>query len=230
MNTTMRSSARRRLTTALALLLLTGGGWLAIRGLWEADSSPQDQPLPAQLFALDPGAARHLPTQPALTSPQPGSLQRSCSPLPQAQAQVSIASLCIYASMVATTVEDNALIIPSDVHQVGLDTTSAPLDARRGTSIVAGHVDNISQGAGVFHFLHLVRPGAEIAVTDLSGVTTKWVAYKTDILQKADLPADIWSTTGPRRLVLVTCGGPLVHARDGGNTYKDNVLVYATPA
>jgi hypothetical protein len=42
------------------------------------------------------------------------------------------------------------------------------------------------------------------------------------------LPAGIWSATGPRRLLLVTCGGPIGHSR-AGNAYRENILVYATP-
>jgi hypothetical protein len=91
-------------------------------------------------------------------------------------------------------------------------------------------VDNVNQGNGVFYFLHDVRPGAEITVRNGTGknAVTRWRVYKTAITKKAALPKDIWSLTGPRRLVLVTCGGPLLHLADG-NTYEDNVLVYATP-
>ena len=48
-------------------------------------------------------------------------------------------------------------------------------------------------------------------------------------VSKSALPLDIFDTAGPRQLVLVTCGGPLLRT-GGGATYADNVLVYATPA
>ena len=142
--------------------------------------------------------------------------------------RVDIPSLCIHAPMRATSVVDGQLVIPSDVHEVGLDEDSARLDAHVGTTIVAGHVNFVGQGQGSFYFLRDVKPGADIAVSDAAGRRTQWRVYQVRSVRKSMLPKDIWSTRGPRRLVLVTCGGVLLH-RAGGNTYEDNVLVYAAP-
>jgi hypothetical protein len=45
--------------------------------------------------------------------------------------------------------------------------------------------------------------------------------------QGAALPASIYSRTGPRRLVLVTCGGPF---NQNIGHYRDNIVVTAVPA
>jgi hypothetical protein len=59
--------------------------------------------------------------------------------------------------------------------------------------------------------------------------------FAVRIAEKTQLPTDVTTAldttaepAGARRLVLITCGGPLLHY-SWGNTYRDNVLVYATP-
>ncbi len=54
-------------------------------------------------------------------------------------------------------------------------------------------------------------------------------AYRVSTMQrvrKAALPESIYSRTGRRRLVLVTCGGPF-NAANGH--YRDNLIVTAFP-
>ena len=47
---------------------------------------------------------------------------------------------------------------------------------------------------------------------------------------KADLPAAVFAgNSGPRRLVVVTCGGPIHHRPGRGWTYDDNVVSTAVP-
>ena len=43
---------------------------------------------------------------------------------------------------------------------------------------------------------------------------------------KDSLPADLWRTTGPETLVLITCGGEFDQAT---RRYKQNIVVYAEP-
>jgi len=210
-------------------VLLLGGAALITRGLFGPGSGPHPQPLPTHEFAIAPAAARALPAPPRLARPQHGSIQAACTRLPTGQPQVTIPSLCIYAPLVPARVAGGALLIPPDVHLAGLDTGSAALTARYGTTIIAGHVDNFSQGDGVFYFLYQVQPGALITVTGPGQAPTTWRAYQVTVADKTTLPPGIWSLTGPRRLVLVTCGGPIEHT-PAGSTYADNVLIYATPA
>jgi hypothetical protein len=212
---------------AAAMLLLAGGALLAW-GLLRPGGGPHAQPLPARPFAIDPAAARLLPAPPPLASPQPGSIQAACTQLPAGQPQVTIRSLCIDAPLVATHVAGGALLIPADVHLAALDTGGAALNARQGTTIIAGHVDNVNQGYGSFYFLYQVEPGAVLTVTGLDHTVTTWRVYQTAVAAKTALPLGIWSRTGSRQLVLVTCGGPIEHTQSG-NTYQDNILIYATP-
>jgi Sortase domain len=224
-----RVSRRRLLAGVVPAVLLIAGGALLAMGLPGHSGGPHPQPLPARDFALAPAAALALPAPGQLASPQPGSIQATCKRLRGGRPQIAIPSLCIYAPLVAARVAGGTLVIPPDVHLAGLDTGSAALTARHGTTIIAGHVDNLSQGDGVFYFLYRIRPGAVISVTDSRRNQTIWRVYRVVTVHKNALPGEIWNTIGPRRLVLVTCGGPIERTRDG-NSYADNVLVYATRA
>jgi hypothetical protein len=222
---------RRRLLLAGAVpaVLFASGAALLAAGLSGSGGGPHARPLPARTFDVPPAAARSLPQPARLARPQPGSIQAACTPLPAGQPQVAIPSLCLYAPLVPTRVADGALLIPPDVHLVALDDGSAAPGASQGITIIAGHVDNVSQGDGAFAFLYQIRPGAVISVTGLDHKVTTWLAYETAVAGKTSLPPGIWSATGPHRLVLVTCGGPLLHTPEG-TTYQDNILIYATPA
>ncbi len=224
-----RVSRRRLLAGVVPAVLLIAGGALLAMGLPGHGGGPHPQPLPARDFAIAPAAAVALQAPAQMASPQPGSIQASCKRLPGGRPQIAIPSLCIYAPLVAARVVGGILIIPSDVHLAGLDIGSAALAARHGTTIIAGHVDNVDQGDGVFYFLSEIRPGAVISVTDSRRHQTIWRAYRVVTVHKNALPSEIWNTIGPRRLVLVTCGGPIDHTRDG-NSYADNILIYATRA
>jgi hypothetical protein len=46
------------------------------------------------------------------------------------------------------------------------------------------------------------------------------------VYSKQSLPSEVFSTRGPPRLVLITCGGPFNTAT---HHYRDNVVVYAVP-
>lgn len=58
---------------------------------------------------------------------------------------------------------------------------------------------------------------------------TTWVNAAADLIEveKAELPAWVWAgPNGPRRLVIVTCGGPLI---PGTERHRDNVIATAAP-
>ena len=66
-----------------------------------------------------------------------------------------------------------------------------------------------------------------VTTTDGTGRATHWRVTGLEVRGKGDLPA--FPTTGARRLVLVTCGGPVVDT-PSGRRYRDNVVVTAVPA
>jgi sortase (surface protein transpeptidase) len=208
---------------AAAVALAIAGVLLLWVGPTHQVHSAHPQPLPEQPFAIAPDQARTLPAA-------AGSQTGSCTP-EQVRPLVAIPALCVSAPVVTTAVDRfGSLNLPDDVHLVALDADSAPLSARRGTTVIAGHVDNRDQGPGAFYPLYRTPPGAAVTVTDANGHTSSWRVFKVISVDKNALPADLQSHTGPRELVLVTCGGALSYVPGYGYSYDDNVLVYATPA
>jgi sortase (surface protein transpeptidase) len=122
-------------------------------------------------------------------------------------------------------VVDQTLEIPSDVHYVGIWDAENRLEAAAGNIVVAGHVNYYDQGPGALSPLSEVERGALVYLTG-SGVRTAWRVASLEVFTKSALPPATFSTTGPRQLVLITCGGPF-DPRNG--SYLDNVVVTAVP-
>jgi len=158
--------------------------------------------------------------------------------LPVQPAHVVIGSLCVNGPIVTTAVTpEGALIIPQDVHQIGVWDKGAAImgpgqqPLTQGTTLLAGHVNAADQGSGAFYDLYKLQPGAVVYVADPAGGVTRWRVVGLDVVVKAALPKSVFAgPTGPRKLVLVTCGGPIMNIPGVGNTYRDNVIVSATPA
>ena len=149
-----------------------------------------------------------------------------------------IPSVCIDGAIVSTTRETTgALLIPGDVHDVGMWDDGAPLLSPaggaypQGTTLLAGHVNYVGQGDGALFNLYRVQPGAVVYATDAWGRTTLWRIVSARSVLKQDLPASVFAgNQGARRLVIVTCGGDIRYVPGSGWTYDDNVVVTAVPA
>ncbi|WP_170236221.1 class F sortase [Marihabitans asiaticum] len=122
----------------------------------------------------------------------------------------------------------NAMSLPTDLRKVGWLETTASLRSGKGTTLLAGHV-TLGRHAGALYLLGQVGPGAEVVTTDESGSPSRWVVTSRRSYHKAALPESLFEAEGPRRLVLVTCGGELIRSADGHATYEDNVVVTADP-
>lgn len=189
-----------------------------------------DQLAPIALPPLSPG---QLPTVDGNAPVAAGGCTTPAQP-----AHVVISSLCVNGPIVGTSATPGgALIIPQDVHQIGMWDKGAPITGPnqqpldQGTTLLAGHVNDVDQGSGTFYDLYKAQPGAVIYVADAAGTLTRWRVVGLDVVVKAALPKSVFTgPTGPRRLVLVTCGGPIMNIPGAGNTYRDNVIVSATPA
>ena len=81
-------------------------------------------------------------------------------------------------------------------------------------------------GGGAFVNLKNARAGQRIRVTTSDGKVRVYRVTTVRRYLKAALPANVYSSKGRARLVLVTCGGPF--QRSSG-TYRDNIAVTAVP-
>lgn len=238
----MSSTAKRSRLLQLAVLLvvvcaLAGGVLLIVRGAQSHE--PQAAPLPSNTFEVPPDQLPPVslpPLNPAVPPTVRGTTPAGCA-LPVAPAHVVIGSLCMSGPIVSTeTTNGGVLVIPPDVQRIGLwnngaqiaDPTGALLT--EGTTLLAGHVNDFDQGNGTFYDLYKVEPGAIVYVSDAAGHVSRWRVAGLSVVVKAALPKWVYAgPTGPRKLALVTCGGPIEHVPGGGNTYRDNVIVTAVP-
>ena len=142
--------------------------------------------------------------------------------------RVRIASRGIDATVTPVGIDmaHGVLGVPEDIQRTGWWKDGQAPGSSTGTILIAGHVDSAKAGAGAFFHLVQARRGDIVEVTAADGKTFRYRVTATRRMLKADLPLDVWSQTGPARLVLVTCGGPFDSSI---GRYRDNIVVTAVP-
>jgi sortase family protein len=197
------------------ILFLAAGGYLLATA---TGSKAHDQPLPRHEFG--PGTRD---AHPVISATVPAAI-----PHHPPKNQLSVPALGISAPVMESALHDHLLALPDDVHRVARWTGGAGLHDPQGTVLIAGHVDNRDQGKGALWPLYTAEPGNSVLITDSSGTVTRWTVTGLRSVLKTHLPQEIFTRAGPRRLVIVTCGGKLVRS-DAGNYYQDNVVLTARP-
>lgn len=195
--------------TAVAVMVLVAAVALTACGsLTPTGSAP---PLPDAPVAVESGAA---------DPPATGKV----SQVPPATVELDGASPAQVA--LADVTDDGFLAVPEDISKLGWWIGSAPMGSPRGTTLIAGHVDSAAAGLGVFAKLKSMGEGDRITVVD--GLGNPWRFEVTDSVQvtKSQLPAELFDTSGERRLALITCGGPFDAEL---RSYEDNLIVWAEP-
>jgi len=134
----------------------------------------------------------------------------SCPSTPTA-GHLTISSRCVDAPLVAVGITHNAVDIPANVHVVGWYKNTPSPNASAGSTVIVGHVNYYTQGAGAFYQLWFVKPGAIVKIN-----------------YQGHLPWSLFASSGKRYLTLITCGGILQHSAAGWH-YNDNVVVRAVP-
>lgn len=119
---------------------------------------------------------------------------------------------------------DGRLAVPGDGKAAGWWKDTASPGSRQGSTVIVGHLDT-RRGAAVFAPLTRANPGERVTVTTPAGMVGYRVRAVT-VRRGAALPGEFITTTGPPRLVLITCTGPYRQ----GSGYRDRLYVDATPA
>jgi hypothetical protein len=142
---------------------------------------------------------------------------------------ILIPKLHARAPIVHVGTQGGELVIPLDPHVVGWWDGGARPGARRGTALLAGHI-NYSGVAGTLGAIGKLRPGNSIYVTGLHDARLVKLAFRVTgvrTYRKTSLPyKKIFNQHSVGRLAVVTCGGPFDSST--GN-YEDNVVVFAVP-
>ena len=140
-----------------------------------------------------------------------------------APVHVVIPTLGVDAPIIPIGVENGVLIPPGDPQTLGWWSDGAEPGAVRGGALVTGHT--VHTGGGQLDDLEKVRIGDRVRVRTEKGLIGYRVT-KVRIYRKATLAKDaqeVFSQTGPGRLVLITCEDW------DGTKYLSNVVVYAEP-
>lgn len=118
------------------------------------------------------------------------------------------------------------LDLPKDASTVAWwSPGSMPGDAS-GTVVLAAHV-SYNGRRGPFTHIDRLRTGMVVSIRQADGVVRNFrVAGERRVVKSALNSENLFRTTGPLRLALVTCGGTYDRAT---RSYSDNVIVYAVP-
>lgn len=122
--------------------------------------------------------------------------------------------------------QDGRLGVPKDPARVGW-WSDGPRPGDPGAAVIVGHVDSAT-GPGAFHGLSSLRPGDKITLRREAGGDVTFTVRALREYAKDALPdSQVYATTGPPALRLITCGGTYDRGR---GEYRDNLVVYATPS
>lgn len=142
---------------------------------------------------------------------------------------IDIPKLHAVARIVRVGTADRELQIPLDPRVVGWWDGGAKPGARRGTALLAGHI-NYAGVVGVLGTIGKLRPGDRLFVTGRHANRRERLRFTVTgvrTYRKTALPyRQIFSQRSVGRLAIVTCGGAFDSST--GN-YEDNVVVFAVP-
>lgn len=198
-----------------------GGGGEAGQATSPVRASPvRPAPPPATSTTVGDGVRQpvvpqHRATLPPLETPRP------------VPARFAAASIGVDLPVVQTGVaEDGRMELPETNRAVAWYGFGSRPGDPVGTTVLAAHVDTRSEGLGPFVRLRELRRGAELAVTDASGSTRRYLVTAVDDVPKSQVSVDqLFRRDGPPALTVLTCGGPF--SRQTG--YRDNIVVTAHP-
>jgi hypothetical protein len=125
------------------------------------------------------------------------------------------------------TRHNGLLDVPDDIRVAGWWSGGSMLGDPFGSSLVAAHVDSLTQGLGPFASLLGVQPGDRVHLWS-RGLRQTFSVTSLRLRPRGTIGAHAYlhSPAGPRRLTLVTCAGPYDAARGG---YQNLAVITATP-
>lgn len=174
-------------------------------------------------------APKSAPRSPAPSaSPSPSASAAPASPAAvQAPAKLSIPRAKVQAPVEEVGVDAQGNIgVPSAPTNVAwYDRGPAP--GQPGDAILNGHVD-WTTGPAVFANLRALQPGDEVSIVTQSGQQLRFRVTASKAYDASTRPpADLFATSGPPRISLITCTGPWDAGR---KQYQQRLVVSAQAA
>lgn len=129
--------------------------------------------------------------------------------------------------IVDAPVVNGSVVVPG-AHQVGWVTSSSKPGARRGVSVIAGHLTTGPRGAnaGPLYGAENLHKGARIRV-HWRGKKHVYRVNKVTKHPRYSLPPRLLSPNGKNRVALITCTGPYVLGKDGNYWLSRNAIIWA---
>ena len=228
---TRRARAAIALTGALAVLVGGTAVFSATEGVPggtvpapAAIAAPATDPPPVTVAPRTTGDIEPVRRVSAPTPVQPG-----------VPTGITIPAIGVVTNIAVTRVVDGVFQVPDNIQTVGWDQGTVKPGSRRGTSLMAGHLDDDQRNDGALHDLQSLDRGDTITVATRRGDVTYRVT-SVRVYDKRNLPPAIVARTGGHRLALVTCKpddpddpDDLVRGSDGLLHYRDNIVVWAVP-
>ncbi|GAQ63523.1 class F sortase [Streptomyces scabiei] len=200
----------------VTLVALFCGAWLLHSGT-ASHAPPQPSAAQAHLRSGTPG----VPPEPDGTSGTPAAL-----PLPPSPPdRIRIPSLRVDAPLtgLGLTAAGSLDVPPAAKANLAGWYEAGTSPGERGTSIVAGHVDN-ADGPAVFFRLGALKRGAVVEVDRRDGGTAVFTVDAVEVYDARDFPdAKVYGAAARPELRVITCGGG--YSRATG--YRGNVVVFA---
>lgn len=157
--------------------------------------------------------------------PGSGRAASSESRTPAAPIRVRIPAISLDQPLTSLRVQqDGRLAVPDEPGNIGW-WSDGPRPGGPGATVVVGHVDSAT-GPGAFHGLSTLDPGDEVTMVqeDRSSMTFTVRALR-QYGKNAFPDSQVYTTSGPPALHLITCSGAYDRGR---REYRDNLVVYAT--
>ncbi|MEV5276485.1 class F sortase [Streptomyces sp. NPDC051994] len=198
------------------------GLWLIERGF---ESVEPPQPSAAEAFAAGSapertGWAAAVPGGPAVASAPPAEGLPPSEPL-----RVKIPSIRVDAPVLPLGLgPDGSLDVPppGNTNVAGWYKDGTPPGVR-GTSVMAGHVDD-SRGPAVFYALGALKKGNRVEVARKDGRTAVFDVDAVEVYENDAFPdKKVYGAAARPELRLITCGGGF----EKKTGYRGNVVVYA---
>jgi LPXTG-site transpeptidase (sortase) family protein len=143
---------------------------------------------------------------------------------------VHIPDLSVKSDVVPVGVDAaNNVVVPDDIQEIGWYAFAAgPMDSQ-GSVVLVGHRDGVVSGRGAFYGIDQLEAGDPVVLRTADGSRIRFVVEEAESVTKerfSELAPEIFSSSGDKRLILITCGGEYVKSAGG---YQENVLVTASP-
>ncbi|HZG03882.1 MAG TPA: class F sortase [Streptomyces sp.] len=141
--------------------------------------------------------------------------------------RLRIPRVSLDARIEAVGVTDDGMVeVPADAGEAGWYRHGPPPGAPAGSAVLVGHVDSRTGDLGAFAKLYRVRAGDAVTVAREGAPPARYEVTAREVVDKEELPPEVFRRAGRPVLTLVTCAPPYDRARGG---YQRNLVVYAVP-